>query len=263
MIKKFLLILLFLSLCNINLAYADDENQETANNEPQNLSLSSETAEPNNNENTPEVVEKVELVQKNEKVGEYYSEYPTVMFTPKNIDDIHKALNTKKQTTVMNFMQQEYNKGGNLIQENNQTIDENNITIFLNSILYTSPNDWVVWVNGNKITNKTNGDGEISIIKISPKKVDFTWLLDLTRWELINSNKKIPESQYKINNNNVNLYFTLSPNQTYIPTTNKTVEGVIKVESQNAENAEQSGDGYDGSGKVTDAQLESHDELFF
>ncbi len=291
MLKKDLLVLLF--VCLFGIGYVNS-SIGAPNNGPQNLSLSSESnnnlnnqlenaTQQNINEIMPPIPDSFYKNIENEQFQNeqlkpenpesinsknYYLNYPTIMFTKKNIDDIFHALNMTRQKTLLPFMQ-EYGTDDAIGQGNTQIINETNISIFLNSIMYISPKSWAVWINGNKITNNTNGDGEISVINISPLKVDFVWTLDLTRWELINSSKVIPESQYKIDTNSVNLYFSLSPNQTYIPITNKIIEGNIKPETAteatdtNVSNANNNSTSNARTNQVTDEQLESSDDLFF
>ncbi len=266
MFKKIYLFLIYFCFFNICIVYAD-ENNNILDNTPQNLTLSTDQNNIINNNSNEDIQNEDNTnditVSDDDKIdSEYYKKYPTLMFTKKNIEDIYNAVNTGHMRINQQFAPGlPIDQSNPLAALNNtQIINENNISIFLNSIMYISPENWAVWINGNKITNLTNGEGEISVKEISPLKVLFVWTFDLTRWELINTNKVIPESQYKIDSNNVSLYFSLSPNQTYIPIKNKIVEGNVKPEVPQEANTMTN---YDPSKSVPNEQLEMHDELFF
>lgn len=102
--------------------------------------------------------------------------------------------------------------------------------IYLNSILYISPNRWSVWINGDKITNETNNsNNEIFILNTSKEKIIVLWKVSLSKWEII-----VPDLDYlstvELNEyNEVENIFTLRPNQTYLPLEDKIIEGKVKM----------------------------------
>lgn len=159
------------------------------------------------------------------------TKYKSLMFSKKNIDEILKVLpRLDSPDSILNNSLFEK-------EDESQLADEtNNIAIYLNSIMYISNESWAVWLNGNKITNLNNNDGEIRVFEISPLNVSFIWSVDNTRWNIINKNKSIPEEKYKIKDNGVDIYFSLSPNQTFIPSLNKTIEGKINLEDTEEKN---------------------------
>jgi len=157
--------------------------------------------------------------------GYFYNNYKSIMFNKRDIDDISNVLmNVKnKNRTINNETLSDTNVENN-ISDAGQTV------FYLNSILYISNNYWTVWLNETKITNEINGDSNIKVLRLSPLKADFAWNFGLSIWDLINPNKIIPESMYEIKDNKVTLYFSLRPNQTFIPKENKVIEGRISEE---------------------------------
>ncbi len=156
-------------------------------------------------------------------------EYKSLMFNKKNIDDIFRLLQRigKGASIVDNFLFGD--------DSDKQLVDENNIAIYLNSIMYISKNNWAIWLNGSKITNLNNGEGEVIVTAISPLKASLVWTVDNARWDIINANKNMPANRYKLTDKGVNIYFSLSPNQTFIPSLNKIIEGKIKIEEPEEE----------------------------
>lgn len=152
--------------------------------------------------------------------------YTSLMFTEENIKDIFKALPNSSIGIPDQFINSPFaNNGGNNQVEDNIVFDNTSFSLYLNSIMYISPTNWAVWMNGNKITNLTNGSSDISVVAVSPLYVTFVWNVTSTQWDIINEKKLVPETKYKQENGLVHLYFTLSPNQTYLPVLNKVLEG--------------------------------------
>ena len=155
--------------------------------------------------------------------------YASLMFTEENIKDIFKALPTSSIGIPDQFINSPFannsGNGGNNPVEGNRISGDTSFSVYLNSIMYISPTNWAVWINGNKITNLTNGSSDISVVAVSPLYATFVWNVTSTQWDVINEKKLIPETKYKQENGLVHLYFTLSPNQTYLPVLNKVLEG--------------------------------------
>lgn len=185
------------------------------------------------------------------------NKYKSTMFTTKNISDIEKLLpflKIKSSNTNQTSLNIE------TVEERNITlVSDDNINIYLNSIMYLSKKNWAVWINGRKITNLDNGVGDIVITYISPLRIKFYWKITPTKWEFVNASKNIPESKYKIEDNEVKLFLSLSPNQTYIPMNDTTIEGKLKLDIEENTNNQ-----IDNKTKQkTETELESSDNLFF
>jgi hypothetical protein len=98
---------------------------------------------------------------------------------------------------------------------------------YLNSIIYNNDNDWIIWVNGQKISfDDTSNNMQITVINVTPKYVEF-------ETNSGNLNSLSPNWGQQLNNISDNLYaniknnirlnqdtgliaFTLYPNQTFL-----------------------------------------------
>lgn len=103
--------------------------------------------------------------------------------------------------------------------------------IYLGSILYLTPKDWVVWINNQKITSTTNKIGsEIYVKSVEKDKVKIYWTLSVSKWKILSGNQS-EESAPKINaKNQVEVNFELKPNQTFVLSNGVVVEGRITIE---------------------------------
>lgn len=147
----------------------------------------------------------------------------SIFFTEKKINIIERVYkiyekNTKnKDKEIITGVQVENNE--NETQPLTATLD----IITLNSLLFLNPSDWVVWINGKKITsfeNKLN-KYEFRITEVNEKQVSFYWVISRTRFDIINRKNLIQESDYDVNENNkIELKIKLYVNQSYIPTYN-------------------------------------------
>ncbi len=147
----------------------------------------------------------------------------SIFFTEKKINIIERVYkiyekNAKnKDKEIMTGVQVENNE--NETQPLTATLD----IITLNSLLFLNPSDWVVWINGKKITsfeNKLN-KYEFRITEVNEKQVSFYWVISRTRFDIINRKNLIQESDYDVNESNkIELKIKLYVNQSYIPTYN-------------------------------------------
>ena len=147
----------------------------------------------------------------------------SIFFTEKKINIIERVYkiyekNTKnKDKEIMTGVQVENNE--NETQPLTATLD----IITLNSLLFLNPSNWVVWINGKKITsfeNKLN-KYEFRITEVNEKQVSFYWVISRTRFDIINRKNLIQESDYDVNESNkIELKIKLYVNQSYIPTYN-------------------------------------------
>ena len=98
--------------------------------------------------------------------------------------------------------------------------------IYLGSIIYLTPKDWVVWINNQKITSFTNyKTNELYVRSVEKDKVRLLWTLSISKWKIL-SGKNSEDFAPKLNEHNqVEVEFELRPNQTFILVANKVVEG--------------------------------------
>ncbi len=99
--------------------------------------------------------------------------------------------------------------------------------IYLGSIMYFGPKNWIVWINNKKITYEDNkASNELYLISVTRSDVDILWTISISKWKIL-SGKKSEALAPKINNKNqVEISFKLKPNQTYVLRSDKVVEGV-------------------------------------
>jgi len=101
--------------------------------------------------------------------------------------------------------------------------------IYLASILYLSSDEWIVWINDEKITAQNNNkNSEFYIEKIFKDRINVLWKMGLTKWKIftgIVNEEKLPQVNQ---DNRIEIRFTLRPNQTYSLTTGKVTEGKAK-----------------------------------
>lgn len=96
---------------------------------------------------------------------------------------------------------------------------------YLNSILYVSASEWVIWVNGTKVTPK-EPMSDITIDSVNKQAVAMSWKAhDLNlispHWqEEIKKNKSI-----SVSSDNHTVKFTLFPNQTFVSRAMEIIEG--------------------------------------
>jgi hypothetical protein len=101
--------------------------------------------------------------------------------------------------------------------------------IYLASVIYFNPKDWIVWINEKKITSKTNDPKkELFVESIRKDSAKILWKLSLSKWKIISGRKE--EFAPKINSENqIEISFELRPNQTFVLSSNKVVEGKALV----------------------------------
>lgn len=170
-------------------------------------------------------------VPQNTVYVDYYQNFKSIMFSTSDTDKISATFPRLKYLS-------EFKDGTDVSQSDfiNRVVEKpksifnfssGNIYIYLNSIMYFSKNNWSIWINGIKITNLNNNNEEIKVLDISPYLVKLAWTIDIDQWQVINPNNLIPESSYSIKDDKVTLVFSLSPNQSFLPTTNRIMEGKV------------------------------------
>jgi hypothetical protein len=98
---------------------------------------------------------------------------------------------------------------------------------FLDSLVYYSPSDWLVWLNGEKITPLTPRESSnIHIIGITPDKITVEWFpLEMSRVSEVW--KKSPNDSITVDLRHGQVIFTLKPNQTFSSYVMRAVEGRV------------------------------------
>ena len=117
-----------------------------------------------------------------------------------------------------------------------QTVPDLNFPVYhVASIVYRSPRDWMVWVNGNRITPKRN-NGEMRVVGVRPDQVQLSWKPDNWQyrtqvWQdkqpLSPEMRKIQSRQASsfVNMQSETLGAVMRQNQTWVTATPIIVEG--------------------------------------
>src|SRR5262249_10144323 len=131
----------------------------------------------------------------------------TLMFTPDDMEviakmikvydsyDVHKQNTTQKEdySDIFNSVKPEAKEG-----EPVHEVIKRLPNLYLGSIVYYSPSNWAVTINGNKIRATDNAPSkELYITKISRKEIELVWkpksLNDLPeKWNEVTNNGKNP-----------------------------------------------------------------------
>lgn len=160
---------------------------------------------------------------------DYYKNFKSFMLGDSIISIIKKALDiniNKQSVTSSNIV-------GEIEEDGGFSNDIGNI--YLKSIIFLSNNFWSIWINDKKITNKTNNDenNEFVVQKINNNEATILLRVNKTKWSYINSANKITENEYKVNENNqIEFLFKLSPNQTFVASENKVIDGKYRNEEE-------------------------------
>ena len=98
--------------------------------------------------------------------------------------------------------------------------------VYLASILFENKNNWAIWINEQKITNKNNSKKkELYVSSITKDLTNILWQMPLSKWQII-SGKTKSDSPPQVNaENNVEIRFALMPNQTFVLDSKSVVEG--------------------------------------
>ena len=98
--------------------------------------------------------------------------------------------------------------------------------VFLSSIMFFGEKQWSLWINDKKFVASSNSnENELYFKNITQDKATIVWRLSISKWKIL-SGKKSEEYAPKINENNqVEVEFSLKPNQTFILGSNKVVDG--------------------------------------
>ncbi len=98
--------------------------------------------------------------------------------------------------------------------------------IYLASILFENNNNWAIWINEQKITNKNNSKKkELYVISLTKDLANILWQMPLSKWQIISGKKKLDIPPQVNAENNVETRFTLMPNQTFVLGSKSVVEG--------------------------------------
>lgn len=108
----------------------------------------------------------------------------------------------------------------------------------LSSIVYRTPTDWTVWLNGARITPKTN-DGDVTVTAVRPDRAWFSWkptyiqpLTERINQKTLASTDAVKhrfttENTASVDRKSASIRFSLRPNQSFAASYFRTFEGKI------------------------------------
>lgn len=147
----------------------------------------------------------------------------SIMFSEDEITKIYQALDAHKNNQPFDVAPKEIEEK----EQNQLTKDNTDSCIYLGSILYHSPDNWSAWINGQKISSSNNQPtNELYIKSINPTSANIVWSMSISKWKILAN--QTSDTGAPINaNNQVELNFNLSFNQTYMLVGGKIIEGKI------------------------------------
>ncbi len=162
---------------------------------------------------------------------------PSLMFSNEELDNIDKAILSYKNGEIYSpesfdeslkngLSEAEKLKIEQEKKEQEKSENSKKSYIYLASIMYSSKDDWTVWINNSKITSQNNSlQNEFYIKKISPDKAQILWTLSLSKWRIL-AGKNAESTAPNLNSKNlVEINLDLKPNQTFVMKLNTVVEG--------------------------------------
>ena len=158
----------------------------------------------------------------------------SLMYNEEEFGNIENAIEALRNNQEFTPQGEEYTKKNEAdIKKQDEELkklqeSEDNVKsyIYLSSIMFFGENNWSLWINEKKYTHKTNLESEeLSFKNITQDQVTILWKLSISKWKIL-SGKRSEELAPKINSNNqVEVEFTIKPNQTFILSGNKIVNG--------------------------------------
>lgn len=167
--------------------------------------------------------------QFNEKNLDIKNGIPSLMFDDEQNNAIYQAIEEMKLDPSLRSSDQTNNPA--------PTKDSEKSYIYLSSIIYLSPQSWAVWINDLKISSDTNSKSEeIYLENVQKDRVNILWQPSLTKWKVLVGFVDGDVSPRVNSENKVEIRFSLKPNQTFVLTSDKVVEGRVSVSNQKSQN---------------------------
>ncbi|NBV06983.1 MAG: hypothetical protein EBS06_07120 [Proteobacteria bacterium] len=158
----------------------------------------------------------------------------SLMFDDKENENIERALDSLKNNQLyVPEQQQEVVK--KVAQDDSESESLNSKSyIYLGSIMYSNPQNWVVWINDKKITSEDNKKNkEIFVRSIERDRVSILWNISPSKLKVL-LGKVADNLKLKTNlAGEAEVRFLLHPNQTFILGSNSVVEGKFVTNTTN------------------------------
>lgn len=157
----------------------------------------------------------------------------SLFFTPAEVADIRYAVNIYRKNTTGQSMGEDMDEEDflNKLVGMKRTTESNRYfqypQFFLESLVYHTATNWIIWVNGQKLTQASPVEGaELSVLAIDKDKVSLLWRPVLM--ERVNATwSQLPEhdSGVMVHDKDKSVQFTLRPNQTFSSYVMSVLEG--------------------------------------
>jgi hypothetical protein len=216
----FFLLALLLFLASVSSVLAQEKSNFSEKNLPEESAI---TTSDNKTENHKTVTKSV-LVDRIS--NSFFGKISSLMFDEEENDSINRAADSLKNNQIYVPNDKTEKEQDDTTKKAEEKSENEKSYIYLGSIIYFTPKDWVVWVNEKKITPENNKkENELYLRSIQKDQISLVWTLAVSKWKIL-SGLDSEELAPKINDNNqVEVQFDLKPNQTFILNSNNVVEG--------------------------------------
>lgn len=157
----------------------------------------------------------------------------SILFTKEEINEINLAINTYLKAIgrggEFTFDEEAFLSRLGGLKKNTAVTGESRFftypQFYLDSLVYHSPTDWLVWINGEKITPETPKESKnIHVVTVDNEKVTLAWF-PLTMSAVLEVWKLMPNEAITIDKQRNQVIFTLRPNQTFSSYILRVLEG--------------------------------------
>lgn len=159
-------------------------------------------------------------------------EIDSLFYSPEEVADIRLAINTYLKHIGRggdpNFDEDEFlQRLGRLKKVSTGSRFYTYPQFYLSSIVYHAADDWVIWINGDKITQATSPEhSDVHVTRITADEVDFEWLPPAMD-KVTQVWRQYPNDEVKVDLLRGKVWFTLKPNQTFSSYVMRIVEGKV------------------------------------
>lgn len=155
----------------------------------------------------------------------------SLFYSQEEVRDIHLAINTYlkhvNNRQDLTFDEEAFLRRLSGLKSNSPNRYYTYPQFFLDSLVYHKENDWIIWLNGRKITQDTLAEGtQVHVLAIDAEKVTLEWL-PVAMERVLEVWNQIPNDQVTVDQLRGKVVFTLHPNQTFSSYVMKVLEGKV------------------------------------
>lgn len=155
----------------------------------------------------------------------------SLFYSQEEVRDIHLAVNTYlkhiSNRQDLTFDEEAFLRRLSGLKTNAPSRYYTYPQFFLDSLVYHKKDDWIIWLNGQKITQDTLAEGtQIHVLEIDAEKVTIEWL-PVAMERVLEVWNQIPNEETTVDQLRGKVIFTLHPNQTFSSYVMKVLEGKV------------------------------------